>query len=547
LTGDRIRGVATACGVSMVSLAFAGWSAEFIRRTSFIAMDGHRRFCLFDDAMISMRYAWNLVHGHGLVWNAGERVEGITNLLMTLYMALMIALFGKYDAVLAVQVSGAVFLLAAAACCMKAGELIAKRCGLAPSPVLSILFFAAPLVYFPLCYWTLMGMENGLMTALLMGAVLAALRADGASGTRPAVPVLVSLAFLTRPDAAIPGALVMAHRLLAMRGRPGRARTFAAEAGLALAVVAAVTAFRLAYYGSAVPNTFGLKLTGMPLDARIADGLAFVGPFVESAIPLLAFAALAALLGRNRHVALALAIFAAAVAYQIWVGGDAWNLWRLTCPTVPLLLVLAITGAAAAVGRLGTPTRALRFLEGRAMPLAVVGGVFAAAVAAGTMYCANERFTRNITFARRPLYVKYSRTNTDQGMALKELLLPGATVGCTWAGTIPYYSEAAGVDFLGKNDPRIAALPPDLSGELASYGMRTLPGHNKYDLDYSIKELRPTYLQVVRWGRQDLALWAAFGRYRRVPYKGVSLLLLRDSEHVRWELVEERYRPNRPR
>ena len=29
-----------------------------------------------DDAFISYRYALNLIEGHGLVFNAGERVEG---------------------------------------------------------------------------------------------------------------------------------------------------------------------------------------------------------------------------------------------------------------------------------------------------------------------------------------------------------------------------------------------------------------------------------------------------------------------------------------
>jgi hypothetical protein len=40
-----------------------------------------------DDAFISFRYADNLVHGRGLVWNPGERVEGFTNFLWTLVLA----------------------------------------------------------------------------------------------------------------------------------------------------------------------------------------------------------------------------------------------------------------------------------------------------------------------------------------------------------------------------------------------------------------------------------------------------------------------------
>lgn len=37
--------------------------------------------CVQEDAFISFRYARNLVDGHGLVFNPGERVEGYTNFL----------------------------------------------------------------------------------------------------------------------------------------------------------------------------------------------------------------------------------------------------------------------------------------------------------------------------------------------------------------------------------------------------------------------------------------------------------------------------------
>ena len=43
--------------------------------------------CVQDDAFISFRYAANLLDGHGLVYNPGERVEGYTNFLWTVLMA----------------------------------------------------------------------------------------------------------------------------------------------------------------------------------------------------------------------------------------------------------------------------------------------------------------------------------------------------------------------------------------------------------------------------------------------------------------------------
>jgi hypothetical protein len=41
-----------------------------------------------DDAFISFQYARNLNRGLGLVYNAGERVEGETNFLWTIWIAL---------------------------------------------------------------------------------------------------------------------------------------------------------------------------------------------------------------------------------------------------------------------------------------------------------------------------------------------------------------------------------------------------------------------------------------------------------------------------
>jgi hypothetical protein len=42
---------------------------------------------LQDDAYISLRYADNLVHGHGLTFNVGDRVEGYSNFLWVILMA----------------------------------------------------------------------------------------------------------------------------------------------------------------------------------------------------------------------------------------------------------------------------------------------------------------------------------------------------------------------------------------------------------------------------------------------------------------------------
>ena len=85
-----------------IGACFVLWAALFIYRSSVLAFDGNRYFVLFDDSMISMRYGWNLAYGLGLVWNAGEYVDGYTNPLTTLSMALDSTSFDNYGAVLSI-------------------------------------------------------------------------------------------------------------------------------------------------------------------------------------------------------------------------------------------------------------------------------------------------------------------------------------------------------------------------------------------------------------------------------------------------------------
>ena len=49
---------------------------------------------LFDDAYASLRYASNLAHGQGFVFNPGERVLGTTSPLHTLLLAALGKVFG---------------------------------------------------------------------------------------------------------------------------------------------------------------------------------------------------------------------------------------------------------------------------------------------------------------------------------------------------------------------------------------------------------------------------------------------------------------------
>ena len=154
----------------------------------------------------------------------------------------------------------------------------------------------------------------------------------------------------------------------------------------------------------------------------------------------------------------------------------------------------------------------------------------------GAIVSANYAFRWEISLRGRPFLVDGNERNVNVSLALLDLTTPDATVGVFWAGSIPYFTERVAHDCLGKSDKYIARLAPDTSGNVAWDGMTSVPGHNKYDLNYSLKKLRPTYVQYVKWGSHDLSEWASQA-YVLVNYKGTEFLLLRGSKDVHWDKV----------
>jgi arabinofuranosyltransferase len=536
--------------MAVVALAFVLWASLFIRESSFISADGVRRFCLLDDAMVSMRYAWNLAHGQGLVWNPGERVEGITNLLMTLIMAPFVAILPKEAAVVAVQGCGILFVLLTAHFSWRVSLRAAAENGV-DSLWLRILVFAVALTYYPLAFWALLGMETGLLAALVSAALFVAVRQDGVPRPSLALAVLLGLALLTRPDAIVFVAVIQAYRAGGLwpclwSPRRGEAlRSLAVEVAVIAAFALGVSVFRLVYYRRLTPNTALLKLGGFALRDRLPNGLGFVGPFLESTAPLLLLALLIAALDLSRLKLAIGGLVLTATAYQVWVGGDLGRVWRMMTPAMPLFCGLLVVEIAALLDRRLAGTKAEGVLSARPRLWAALRAAIVVLVSVAAAIRLNAGYADDILL-RKTGYLadaaEANRGNVDTALALRELALPGMTIGVSWAGAIPFYSELPGVDLLGKCDPHIAALPPDLSGKVSGSGMRSVPGHNKYDLRYSIQQRQPTYIQEYRWGRQNLREWVA-GRYVSVVYRGALLCLLENSPHVDWRRVSQ----DRPR
>lgn len=513
------------------------WGSLFIYRSSYIALDGERYFGLFDDAMISMRYAWNFAHGLGLVWNTGQHVEGYSNLFMTLAMAAASVFLEKRFAVLAIQIFGLLTMLAVAFLTKQVSDEIHSTS--AHRELVGNLVFAGVLLYYPLSYWTLMGMETGLVALFIMAAALFGLRWLRTS--KPAnlifTAIMAGLAFLTRNDSLILSALVFAfiavETYINNRDRQTFLNIFYAGCLAALFPIAQIV-FRYFYYGELLPNTYVLKLSGIPLSVRLVGGFRFLQPYFQQTAFLFAAALLGFLFNRSRMKVFLFSFIAAAILYQIYAGGDPWPLWRMLAASTPALFILVVSNGAELITRWTRPA-VQKYIV---VPFVILFNLAPLAMT-------DLPFLSDISVQGPTSAAIANRINTNTALVINDLTSSEASIGVIWAGTLPYYSDRFAVDFLGKSDPIIARLKPDLSGAVSWAGMLSVPGHNKYDLNYSIVELQPTYIQAFSWGEQTVKPWVV-DNYLRVEYHGVqgirTVFLKKDSPFVCWENCKNRYK-----
>jgi hypothetical protein len=96
------------------------------------------------------------------------------------------------------------------------------------------------------------------------------------------------------------------------------------------------------------------------------------------------------------------------------------------------------------------------------------------------------------------------------GLRLKAATSPPATIAASAVGNIGYFSERPVVDLLGKTDPIIARRPAHTS-------VLMVPGHWRWDYQYSIVTLQPDVIaQLFLPTQGDIAMIESAG-YRRVP------------------------------
>jgi hypothetical protein len=202
-----------------------------------------------DDAFISFRYADNLVHGLGLVFNAGERVEGYSNFLWTVGVALGMGLGVDPEPW---TIAWGVFFYAATIallCALRRPLAEGRGRGGLGLPLAGLL--AA--VHGDWNVYATSGLETSCFTFLVTLAYALAITPAAPAWTAGLVVALVAL---TRPDGIVFVPFFILYMVLA---RPRRMQSGLESASGFLVLWLPYIVWRVGYYREFFPNTYYAK------------------------------------------------------------------------------------------------------------------------------------------------------------------------------------------------------------------------------------------------------------------------------------------------
>lgn len=486
---------------------------------------------LFDDAMISYRYAHNIVYGIGPYWNAGDKVEGFTNPLWTYIMSFLFWISGKNISItpFIIQIICAFLISINVAFCsfiayQVNGSIPQEKKGW------TLLASISPLLFYPNIYWTIMGMENALITPILCVLFSMLFLQDYMPTWSNKKPVRFWIIFtcvligqLSRPDFLLAPVAFSASYFLLLH-KNSLKNLFSVNlcaCYLALAVAGITTlAWRAFYFESTLSNTYVLKLTGVPLYIQILSGIGFVSPFIVSSSIVLLMGIILGVAERDKESILVFssgAYFILVLLYQIRVGGDPWPYWRMfTGAMVVIIYAIALTMVKTSENYSFRLVGKEKSLTTKLIIVFLLGCLLLNYKLLRRDFVPSVRqlLQGNTT---RLYQVNANHNNISTALALSKILPAGSTIGVFWAGTIPaYLPNYYAADFLGKSDAKIAKM--QARGGVSWLGMLTVLGHNKYDLEWTLSTYDPAWIQRAKWGEDDLTKNPKFtSRYTYCP------------------------------
>ncbi len=513
--------------VSILLLATVFY-AYFIYKTIFF-IDGQLYFTLVDDAMISMNYAKHLADGYGMVWNVGEPpVQGFTNMGWMLHMSLFHLLPVDPSKIsLLVMITSIVILLSV----VLIVYAIARNLYTA-SKQTALLTAIITAFYFPLVFWTLRGMEVGLVTLLVYSSVFFAYKLAVTQSYKHAllVGVLMFGAIITRFDSAAQIGLIILYLFFVSLEKKQFKINLIPVVFYAFGLIGLLS-FQYLYFGDMLPNTYHLKVVGVSSLEKIQLGInVFFDYAIREFSPLL-FVIIGGLVYykelRNKKIFLLLGLFFVQVAYSIYVGGDYAEPYnrpqvdaanRFITQGMPALFIVFSIVIIKFIEDL-KKIRTNSSLQVSNLTVLLLGIATLIVISSEPWY---KSMTGDIPLLKADIW------RAKLGVHINKNTEKGVVVAVHAAGQIPYYSDRNTLDLLGKSDSHIAKLPP---------ATKFRPGHNKWNYAYSIGKLQPD-LMADEWGKSRYYL-AKQKNYRRLKNR---IWIKKDSKLIDVSGLEKKFR-----
>ncbi len=434
-----------------------------------------------DDANIYFVYMRNLADGHGFVWNVGgERVEGFTSLIWTLFGGLAYRVTPAYFNFVLLFVNFGLMFLALRSV-LRFSRMLNKTEGQSLSAI-EVIILALLLLPLGFVEWNILAlMETGLWTFLIvhlsLQLVYRVIRPDRFSLTK--FLIMIALLDLTRPESLVLSFLFIGLLFIISRDARGDSAAWKAIAlpiGVHLATVASLLLWRLSYFGYPFPNTYYAKVSGAFLD-NIYSGIRYLFLFFYSyphaamivallvlfAIMLFKrFRADASSVGREEKAyAVLLVVIFAGLALPVLTGGDHFKYSRFYQSYLPLMYLV------------GTSVFLWReYLGASINPRGLSAAVLALPVVFGSLFLAKytvldffkARGSVNYNILNDFNLAQNARRLADRLNETFSDLEDYPSLGALATGSIGYSYNGKTIDLLGLNNTTMAHANPIKQG-----------------------------------------------------------------------------------
>ena len=427
-----------------------------------------------DDAYISYRYGKNLMNGHGLVYNAGEKVEGYTNFLWTV----ITAPFTKVEGVDVAIFSSFLGLVISIINIFLVG-LISRQFNGVNSKYLKYLVLLPPLFLVlddSIAFWAIGGMEFPMYTLFILGIIYNYFKVNDSDRHIYYISLFLMLCTLTRPEGNMIIVITLAHMFL-FRKKILKFKKVFFTIILSYALFCLVYyGFKYFYYGQLIPNTFYAKgVTDIKMNLVL--GAKYIALCIGTRLYIFLFILFIPFGKAVKEFRLSYLVGFSTVyfMYLIAVGGDWMIANRFFVPVLPLLYILSVIGFINFIKKV----KDYYNNESKALKLANTLVVLISALI----------FTVTLSFLEyRQLIIEDNNARYEMqwsmfGKWLKKNVPPETVIAVGPAGKIPYYSELYTIDMWGLNNNYISRTD----------SKRLQAGHKKFDIDY-VLSLNPSFI-----------------------------------------------------